>query len=91
MGRRSVALILLLLLAGVQAQLWHGRGSIPGVAQLHRKIDEQNARNAEMKFINDRLASEVSDLQQGLDMVEAKARSELGMVKPNEIFVQIMK
>jgi cell division protein FtsB len=37
------------------------------------------------------LAAEVRDLKEGLDMVEEKARSELGMVKPNEIFVQINK
>lgn len=91
MGRRIVALILSLLLVGIQAQLWQGRGSIPGVARLHRQIDEQNARNAEMQFVNERLASEISDLQQGLDMVESKARSELGMLRPNEIFVQIVK
>ena len=91
MGKRIVAAILLLLLAAIQTQLWYGRGSIPDVARIKRKIEEQNARNAETQFINDRLASEVSDLQQGLDMVENKARSELGMVKPNEVFVQIVR
>src|SRR5450830_855995 len=61
------------------------------VASRHQKIDEQQARNAAAQRINDQLASEVNDLKEGLAMVEERARIELGMVKPNEIFVQITK
>jgi cell division protein FtsB len=75
----------------VQAQLWLGRGSVLDVAHLRQKLDEQKERNAVAQQANDRLAAEVRDLQEGLDMVEEKARSELGMVKPNEILVQIVK
>jgi cell division protein FtsB len=88
---RAVAALLIVLLAAVQAQLWLGRGSVGDVAQMQRKLDEQKARNAEAQQANDRLAAEVRDLQEGLDMVEEKARSELGMVKPNEVLVQIVK
>lgn len=91
MGGRIVPWVLALLLVGLQVQLWHGRGSIPDVARLQQRIEEQTARNAQTKFVNERLASEVRDLQQGLDTVESKARMELGMVKPNEIFVQVSK
>ena len=92
MGKRFIVpLILVLLLVAVNVQLWRGRGSIPGVAQMQQKIEDQKARNVETQAINDRLASEVRDLKDGLDTVEGKARSELGMVKPNEIFVQIVK
>ncbi len=79
------------LLAVVQAQLWLGRGSVVDVAHLQRKLDEQKARNAVAQQANAQLAAEVRDLQEGLDMVEEKARSELGMVKPNEVLVQIVK
>lgn len=88
MSTRLVPVILLGLLAAVHAQLWLGRGSLPQVAAMQQQIEEQKAANAQVRQTNERLASEVHDLKEGLDMVEEKARSELGMVKPNEIFVQ---
>lgn len=91
MNSKGVAVLLIGLLAVVQAQLWLGRGSVVDVAQMQRKLDEQKARNAVAHQANEQLAAEVRDLQEGLEMVEEKARSELGMVKPNEIYVQIVK
>jgi cell division protein FtsB len=88
---RLVAALLIGLLAVVQAQLWLGRGSIGDVAQMQRKLDEQKERNAAAQQVNAQLAAEVRDLQEGLEMVEEKARSELGMLKPNEILVQVPK
>ena len=89
MSRRVVPAILLVLLAVVHAQLWLGRGSVPNVAKLQNKLQAQTEKNAAAQLANERLSSEVRDLKEGLEMVEEKARSELGMVKPNEIFVQI--
>lgn len=89
-GIRLIPLVLLALLALLQAQLWLGRGSIPRVQQLQYQMSEQKAANANAAQANARLGSEVHDLKEGLDMVEEKARSELGMVKPNEIYVQYM-
>lgn len=91
MNSRAVAALLIGLLAVVQAQLWLGRGSVVDVAQMQHKLDEQKARNAVAQQANEQLAAEVRDLQEGLEMVEEKARSELGMVKPNEVYVQIVK
>jgi cell division protein FtsB len=88
---RVVAALLIGLLAVVQAQLWLGRGSVGDVAQKQRKLDEQKAHNALALQANERLGAEVRDLQEGLEMVEEKARGELGMVKPNEVLVQIVK
>lgn len=88
MSTRLVPVILLALLAAVHAQLWLGRGSLPQVAAMQQKIDEQKTANAQVRQTNERLASEVHDLKEGLDMVEEKARNELGMVKPNEVYVQ---
>ncbi|MNR56522.1 Cell division protein FtsB [compost metagenome] len=73
----------------MHAQLWLGHGSVAYVQELHQQIAEQNAANALVRHENERLLVEVNDLKHGLEMVEAKARSELGMLKPNEIFVQI--
>lgn len=59
--------------------------------EMQQRLDEQLAKNAQAQVSNEQLAAEVRDLREGLEMVEEKARMELGMVKPNEIFVQIAK
>ena len=89
MTHRAVPAILLVLLVIIHAQLWVGRGSLPNVTALQRKLDQQNAANVQARLLNEQLASEVEDLRAGLGMVEERARIELGMVKPNEIFVQV--
>jgi len=89
MTNRVVPAILIVLLVVLHVQLWAGRGSVPSVAALGRKVDAQKAANAKARLINEQLASEIEDLRSGLGMVEEKARMELGMVKPNEIFVQV--
>lgn len=88
MVSRIVPVILLALLGALHAQLWLGRGSVPRVNEMQRQIDVQKAANDQARQANARLTSEVHDLKEGLDMVEEKARSELGMVKPNEVYVQ---
>ena len=89
MTKRVVCLLLLALLAGIQAQLWFGRGSLPNVRDMQHRLAEQQAKNIKAQVVNDQLSEEVRDLREGLDIVEEKARSELGRVKPNEIFVQV--
>ena len=89
MRSRIVPIILVLLLLILQWQLWTGRGSVRDVAQLQDKLADQKESNAKAAIHNERLSSEVNDLKEGLEMVEERARQELGMVKPNEVFVQI--
>jgi cell division protein FtsB len=91
MSNRVVPAVLIALLVILHVQLWSGRGSLTSVSQMQQKLEQQKARNAQAQLANDRLVSEVRDLKEGLEMVEEKARSELGMVKPNEIYVQISK
>lgn len=91
MGRRLIPAALLLLLLVLQAQLWFGRGSVPNVARLSNELAAQQRSNARAEQANARMEAEIRDLREGLEMVEEKARSELGMVKPNEIFVQLAK
>lgn len=79
-----------LLLAAVQADLWFGKGNWPYVMSLQAQLDKQLAVNDQGQLRNTRLAAEVEDLRNGLEMVEDKARLELGMIKPNEIFVQVL-
>ena len=91
MGNRFVPALLVALLVLVHAQLWFGRGSIASVSALRQQLEAQKAANLQAQQANERLASEVRDLKEGLEMVEERARMELGMVKPNEIYVQIAK
>ncbi len=77
------------LLLAVQADLWFGKGNWPYVVSLQRQLDEQLAANERAKARNARAAAEVADLKEGLEMVEEKARAELGMVRPDEILVQV--
>jgi cell division protein FtsB len=91
MGTRLVPIVLVALLLLLQGQLWFGRGSLSHVADLEQKVQQQKTTNLEARRTNEQLSAEVSDLKEGLNMVEERARHELGMVKPNEIFVQITK
>lgn len=91
MGSRLVPAFLIALLVILHAQLWFGRGSIPNVGKMVTQLDDQRQKNGRSRLANERLAAEVRDLKEGLDMIEEKARMELGMVKPNEIFVLVGK
>ena len=91
MTERAVPAFLIALLVILHAQLWLGRGSFSHVNQLQTKLQELSAKNKAAAQANEQLASEVRDLKEGLEMIETIARSELGMVKPNEILVQYAK
>lgn len=81
--------LLIALLALVQADLWFGKGNLPYTWSLAKQLALQRADNAAARERNARKAAEVDDLRNGLEMVEERARAELGMVKPNEILVQV--
>lgn len=91
MESRLIPAILITLLVVLHGQLWFGRGSVPNVALLQSEINTQRQSNAQAVQANERLAAEIHDLREGLEIIEEKARSELGMVKANEIYVQIAK
>lgn len=86
---RLITFALVALLALVHAELWFGKGGVGRVVGLQAQLREQQAKNDVAQTRNDRLSAEVRDLKEGLEMVEEKARFDLGMVKPDEIFVQI--
>ncbi len=86
---RWATLILGSLLALVQADLWFGKGNMPYVMGLRTQLATQQAANGAAKARNARVAAEVSDLKEGLEMVEEKARAELGMLRPDEILVHV--
>ena len=83
-----IRLALITLLVLVHVQLWVGDSGLPRVLDLQAQLDAQLATNDIARHRNERLAAEVIDLKEGLEMVEEKARYDLGMVKPDEILVQ---
>ena len=89
MASRIVPAFLITLLVIVHAQLWYGRGSVPQVREMRKELALLELKNHEADQRNNQIGNEVRDLKEGLDMVEELARQDLGMVKPNEIFVQI--
>ena len=88
---RYVSFALITLLALVHAELWFGKGGVPRMLDLTAKLTEQRAENATAKARNVQMDAEVRDLKEGLEMVEERARHELGMVKPDEIYVQVSR
>jgi cell division protein FtsB len=91
MANRVISIVLFALLCILQVQIWWGRGSVHNVSKLAQQLQEQRRLNAQARQTNERLSAEVSDLREGLEIVEDRARSELGMVKPNELFIQIIQ
>jgi len=87
---RALALALATLIVLIQYPLWLGKGSWLRVWEVERQIREQRAVNQKLQARNAALDAEVNDLKQGLEAVEERARSELGMVKQDEIFFQIL-
>jgi cell division protein FtsB len=87
---RWLTLALLVLIALLQYPLWIGKGSWLKVWDLSRQIDKQVEVNNGLKARNDGMDAEVRDLKQGFAAIEERARSELGMVKQDEVFYQVM-
>ena len=87
---RSLLAILLLVLIALQLKMWLGEGGYRDVKRLAVRVEEQARENEVLALRNRELQAEVEDLRQGLQAVEERARSELGMVKENEEFYQVV-
>lgn len=86
---RWPTVVLAALLVVVQGDLWFGKGNLPYVMSLRKQLEAQRGANVQARERNVRTAAEVVDLKEGLEMVEERARAELGMVRPDEILVQV--
>ena len=86
---RTATWVLVTLLVLVHLGLWFGKGSVPHVWSQRSQLAAQRLQNEEAQRRNQRMAAEVLDLKVGLEMIEEKARSELGRIKPDEVFVQV--
>ena len=87
---RLLALVLVTLIALLQYPLWLGKGSWLRVWEVDRQLQAQRETNLKLQERNAALDAEVRDLKQGFDAIEERARNELGMIKRNEIFFQIL-
>lgn len=90
MTRILIALLLLILLV-LQFRLWVGEGSLAEVHAIKGEIAAQKDELKKMRQRNRALQAEVADLKQGLDAIEERARSELGMIREGEVFYQIVE
>ena len=87
---RIVTLILVILFILLQFKLWLGEGGFREVARLEDRVESQRQQNEDLLQRNAELQAEVEDLRERLEAVEERARSELGLVKPNEEFYQVV-
>jgi cell division protein FtsB len=88
---RWVALVLVLLLIALQVKLWSGNGGVHGVETLRTAVKKQGEENDRLTQRNQALGADVGDLKHGEQAVEARARAELGLIKPGETFYQVVE
>jgi cell division protein FtsB len=88
---RILAAVLGALIVLVQYPLWIGKGGWLRTWQLERDLASHRARNGQLEARNATLAAEVRDLKQGTEAVEERARYELGMIRDDEVFFQIVE
>jgi cell division protein FtsB len=87
---RALTFALAALLLAIQYPLWLGKGGWARVWDHDRQLGAQRARNEALQARNEALDAEVRDLKQGLEAVEERARFELGMIRHDEVFFQMV-
>jgi cell division protein FtsB len=87
---KALTLIFVILIALLQYPLWLGKGSWLRVWDLSRQLATQQEKNSALKARNETLDAEVRDLKSGRAAIEERARSELGMIKQDEVFYQVL-
>jgi len=88
---KIIALVLLGLLIWLQYKIWLLDGGIPEVIELKQEVEQVNVEVEQLRERNLSLDAEVKDLKKGLDAIEERARSEMGMIKEGEIYYQVIE
>lgn len=88
---KALMIILLIILLVLQYRLWVGDGSLAHVRYLKDRLEQQQLENSRLKERNQGLQGEVNDLKSGLDAIEERARSEMGMIGRDETFYMVIK
>jgi cell division protein FtsB len=87
---KILAGILGILIVLIQYPLWLGKGGWLRAWDMNRQLEVQHAKNQQLETRNAGFAAEVRDLKQGTEAIEERARYELGMIRPDEVFFQIV-
>ena len=87
---RLLTILLLLLLVALQYRLWFGQNSIADYFRQQEELRSQQASNLELEKRNRLLKADVTDLQQGIEAIEERARNELGLIRNDEVFFRII-
>ncbi|MDH3342765.1 MAG: cell division protein FtsB [Gammaproteobacteria bacterium] len=87
---KKIIALLLVLLVLLQYKIWLGDGGIPEILQLQTEVEDVQVRVDKLKERNQALDAEVQDLKKGLDAIEERARSELGMIGQDEVYYQVI-
>jgi cell division protein FtsB len=87
---KFLTFIFVILISALQYPLWLGKGGWLNVISLQKQIDQQLKVNELIKSENDILLAVVQDLKNGTDVIEGKARFDLGLIKKNETFFLII-
>jgi cell division protein FtsB len=88
---RWLIAVLIALVALLQYKLWFQEGGIKQAARLEQEVQVQSKANSELAAQNAQLQAEIKDLKHGSEAIEERARSELGMIKGNEEYVQVVQ
>lgn len=83
--------VIILLIVHLQYRLWLGDGSIAEIRAYQQQLAELKKEAEEKRQRNEKLYAEVKDLHKGQEAIEERARSELGMIKPDETFFQVLE
>ncbi|NQY26558.1 MAG: cell division protein FtsB [Piscirickettsiaceae bacterium] len=89
--KNPLMILLIVLLFLLQYRLWFSHDGLPSVLYLNRTVEIQRSENSILEERNKMLAAEVTDLKEGRDALEERARSELGMIRKGETFIQIIE
>jgi cell division protein FtsB len=88
---RILGAVLVALIVLIQYPLWLGKGGWLRAWEIDRQVEAQKAKNRQLEIRNAGLGAEVKDLKQGTEAIEERARQELGMLRPDEIFFQYIQ
>lgn len=87
---KKIIVLLIVLLVLLQYKIWLGEGGIPRILQLQGEVDTVQVQVNKLKERNQALDAEVQDLKKGLDAIEERARSDLGMIGQDEVYYQVI-
>ncbi|GAA4349221.1 cell division protein FtsB [Kangiella taiwanensis] len=86
-----VALILVVIFTTLQYRIWFGESSFREIKQQLEKVDNIRKENKELELRNQKIVAEITDLRDGKDAIEERARYQLGMIKEGEVFIRILE